>query len=842
MTSLWLAWRYLRGRGLRSLLTTLAVSLGVMLIFGLNGIMPPVVDAFTRSLVSSAGRIDLTVSSTYHQPFAPTLVDTVARVPGVAVATPEVEMAAPLPARRDVPASQQVTQVAVIGVDPATTGRVRDYPLRAGRMLGVDDTTQLVLPHDLADRLGLTVGAELALPSSVGTTRFTVVGLLATPAPPGEQPVYVPLRAAQQLFALAGRVTTVQASFAPDADPDAVTEAVRQAIGADYRVGGVSSSGTLLAGVAASTAAMNLFGVFALATAGFIILNSFRTVIAERRRDIGMLRAIGTPRRTIERMFLAESLLQGIVGTAVGLGLGWLMATAALAAIVPVAQQFMQLEVGGVRFEPSTWVLSIVLGVGVTVLAAWLPARAAGRVTPLEALRPQVGEVFERRVGVRAWVGVGLFAVAGFCIATRSTALVGLGAVVFLVAIALVAPAIINPLAQVFGNVVELLFAREGSIARSNLQRNPGRSATTVTAVMLGLAAIVAMVSLIASIFAGFFSYIDKSLGSDYIVMPRSIVLAQGNVGSGPRLAQELRHTDGIGVVSTLRVSQGKVADADVQFIGIDPASYEQVADFEWSHGTTAAAIGQLGQGRWLISNGIFAGQVGLEPGQVVRVDTPNGPRSYTVAGIGTDYLNAKLATVVVSQANLERDFNTTSDQLLLASRRPDADPSATTLRVERLLDDYPAFKLYTADEWMTEQVTTFDQTKVLFNVLIAALAIPSLLALLNTLAISVLARTREIGMLRAVGATRRQVRRMVMAEALLLSLVGTVFGVVAGVLLGYALVLATASVGWPMPYIFPWDGVILTIVVGVVFGILASLAPARSAARLDVVDALHQA
>lgn len=840
MTATRLAWRYLRGRGLRSLLTTLAVALGVMLIFGLNGIMPTVVEAFTKSLVSSAGRIDLTVTSTYHQPFEPRLLDRVARVSGVAAVTGEVSLVAPLPVKRDVPVAQQVTQVSVVGVDPAMTSRVRDYPLAAGRTLAVGDGDVLVLPADLAGRLSLRVGDELPLPSAVGTTRYTVVGLLSTPAPPGETPVYVPLTAAQRLFGLGERITTVQAALAPGADKAAVEASVRQAVGTDYQVGGLSSNATLLSGMATANAAMNMFGVFALATAGFIILNSFRTVVAERRRDIGMLRAIGTSRRTIERMFLAESLLQGVLGTAVGIGLGWLMAAGLFAAMAPLYEQFLHMEVGPLRFEPSTWALSIALGVGVTVLAAWLPARAAGRVTPMEALRPQVGEVFERRVGVRAWVGVGLLVVATGLIVTRSTPLVGLGAVAFLVGIALVAPAVVNPLASVLGNVVELAFAREGAIARSNLQRNPGRSATTVTAVMLGLASIVAMVSLIVAIFAGFYSYIDKSLGSDYIVMPQSIVLQQGNVAAGPRLASALRSTEGVGVVSTLRLAQGRVAGLDTQVIGIDPRTYPQVADFEWSAGSTDAAIGQLAQGRWLIPNGIFAGQAGLTPGQAVTVDTPNGPRRYTVAGIGNDYLNAKLATVVVSQEMLERDFNATNDLLLLASRRPDADPAATHARVLKVLDDYPAFKLYEAKEWKDEQVRTFESTKVIFNALIAALAIPSLLALLNTLAISVLARTREIGMLRAVGATRRQVKRMVVAESLLLSLIGTLFGVVAGVLLGYALVLATASVGWPMPYAFPWDGVLLTIAVGVAFGVIASLVPARSAANLDVVDALH--
>lgn len=835
-----LAWRYLRGRGLRSALTTLAVALGVMLVFGLGGIVPTMVETFTRSMMSASGKIDLTVTHRLAQPFPAEVVGRVARVPGVALATPEAEQAAPLPLKRDVPVSEQVATVVVVGVDPAAAGRVRDLTVTAGRGLAVDDGELVVLSADLAGRLGLGLGDRLVLPSQVGTTSFTVVGLLGAATVPGQETVFVPLRSAQALFGLGERITAVQAALAPGADRAAVEDAVRAALGADYTVGGLSGNASLLASIEVAQYAFTLFGLFALATAGFIILNSFRTVVAERRRDIGMLRAVGARRRTITGLFLAESLLQGVLGTALGMLLGYGMATALFAGMGPIFEQVMHVSLGPVRIDPATYVEAIVLGIGITVLAAVIPARAAGRVTPMEALRPQTEEVYRAGAGVRAWVGVGVLIVALFCLATGQGALVGLGAVLFLVGIALVTPAIVNPLARAAGHAVELAFAREGAIARSNLQRNPGRSAVTVSAVMLGLASIVAMVTVVQSVFAGFTGYIERSLSSDYLVIPSSIVLSQGNVAAGPALAQEIAHTPGIGPVASLRVGRGQLDGQDAQVIGIDPDAYGRVAGLEWASGSSDAALAQLGSGRWLIANGIFAGQAGLTSGQAVTLDTPNGRRTYHVAGIGNDYLNAKVATLYVSQDALARDFNVTGDLLLMADRTPTADPAAVEASLRTILADYPGFKLYSAAEWRDEQLATFNQTYVVFYGLIAALAIPSLLALLNTLAISVLARTREIGMLRAVGATRRQVRRMVMAESLLLSVIGTVFGVAAGLWLGYALVEAMRTIGWPMPYSFPWGGVLLTLVVGIVFGVLAALVPARSASRLDVVAALH--
>ena len=835
-----LAWRYLRGRGLRSLLTTLAVALGVMLVFGLNGIVPTIMETFNRSLLSSTGKIDITVTHRLGQPFSPVLLDRVGRVEGIAAAAPEAHGKAPLPLRSDVPLADQVAVVTVVGLDAALAPRVRDFPLASGRPLQLSDADVAVLSADLAARLGLRVGSELALPSQVGSTRFTVVGLLTTATAPGEETVYVPLASAQRLFGLGDRVSTISAALTADADRTEVEGAVRAAVGSEFTVGGLSTNSSLLASLEMSRYAFTLFGIFALATAGFIILNSFRTVVVERRRDIGMLRAIGLKRRGIVSMFLAESLLQGVLGTLLGMLLGWGMASALFAAMAPVVEQMLHLRMGAVRFEPATYVMAVVLGIGVTVLAAILPARSAGQVTPMEALRPQSEAVYRKGAGVRAAVGVAVLAASVFCLFTGNGTLVAVGSVVFLVGIALVTPSIVHPLARWFGHVIELAFAREGALARSNLQRNPARSAITVSAVMLGLASIVAMVTVVQSIFAGFMTYIDRSLSADYLVIPQSIILAEGNVAAGPTLTAEVRRTDGIGPVSTLRIARTQLDGADVQVIGIDPATYRLVADLEWNAGSSDASLDQLTSGRWLISNGIFAGQAGLAPGTAVTLDTPKGPRVYHTAGVGNDYLNAKIATIYISQDSLARDFDVTSDLLVMANRTPTADPAAVRAALDAVVADYPGFKLYSAEEWRTEQQTTFDSTIVIFYALIAALAIPSLLALLNTLAISVLARTREIGMLRAVGATRRQVRRMVMAESLLLSVIGTVFGVAAGVWLGYALVEAMRAIGWGMPYTFPWAGVALTLVVGIVFGVLAALIPARSAARLDVVAALH--
>jgi putative ABC transport system permease protein len=350
---------------------------------------------------------------------------------------------------------------------------------------------------------------------------------------------------------------------------------------------------------------------------------------------------------------------------------------------------------------------------------------------------------------------------------------------------------------------------------------------------------VVAMLGVFQSIFAGFIGYVDKAMGADFMFIPNNILLTQGNVAAGPRLVSEISHTSGVAAVGTLRIAQAKVGGAAVQVIGIDPQTYPKVADFVWQAGSDSSAVTALGTGRQMIANAIYASQNGLSPGDLVMLETPKGTLGYRVAGVGSDYLNAKLATIYVSQAELKKEFDVTTDVLVLATLRPGADRASTKKALDTIAADFPAFKLYESSQWKNEQLKTFDQTMTMMYAMIGVLALPSLLALMNTLAMSVLARTREIGMLRAVGSTQAQVRRMVLAESLMLAAIGTLFGLVAGVWLGYALVEAMNGI-FPMPYTFPLGGVITAVVVGVTFAMIAAILPARSASKLDVVAALH--
>ncbi len=828
-----LASRYLAGRKLRTFFTTLAIVLGVAMIVAVNGIIPALTKAFQQNMLAAAGVVDLSVTSETRSGFGREVLETVRRTPGIAHASGSL--------RRNLllPVGSPVSAVTVVGLDEAAQ-EVRAYTVTAGRFLQAGDGNVLLIGENLARQMALNVGDTLTLPSTEGKTDFEIVGILAGRVMPGVEEVLMPLAAAQALFNQPGELNTVEALFAPDVARAAVEADVRACLGEGYTLGALESGSELLASIQVGKIVMSVFGLLALMMGGFVIFNTFRAVVAERRRDLGMLRAVGASRKTVIGLILAEGALQGLVGAAVGLILGYGLMVGMIALLNPIMEGYLRFRMGTPPPPLAYMVIAVVLGVGVTVLGGLWPALSASRVTPLEALRPTVGEAYQRVARRRALVGAALVALALAGLLSGQIGLAMLGTMFLLAGMVLVAPALIRPIARVFGRLLTLVFAREGQIAQGNMARQPGRAAVTASALMIGLALVVMATGMTTSLVEGFMGIIDKNLGADFIFMPPSLLMGGGNVGAGPGLAERIRQTPGVAVVTTLRMGTSEANGAALQVIGIDPATFAQVSGLDFSAGDEAEAYAALDAGRAIIVNGVFALQARVRVGDTLTLQTPAGQREYRVVGIGMDFMNAKLATGYISQANLAADFGQTNDLLLMANKTPEADLATVHNALEAVVRDYPIFTLFDSAQWRASQRNMLAGAMNSLYAVVVALALPSLVALVNTLVINVIERTREIGLLRAVGGTRRQIRRMILAESLLLAATGAAFGILAGLWLGYVVVGMLKIAGFTLPYYFPFGGILFTIAVGLLFGVAASLIPARQAAKLDVVAALH--
>ena len=856
-----LALRYLRGRRLRALLTTLAVVFGVIVIFGMNILVPTMMAAFQSTMLAASDRVDLSVSQKSGESFPASVLETVRKTDGIRVAQGILGRPFNLPTDwfdRDPGTPDRVGTLSLLGLDPEDARAMRSYAVRDGRFLSRDDGAAAVVSASFTEPLGLKLGDDLALPTAAGVVRLKIVGIRSPRAVPGNEEVLVTLPEARTILSSPERLTSVEANFAVDGEEkrQEIRGRLMGLLGASYTLEAPSAGENMAQVLQMSRIAFTAFGALAMFMGAFIIFNTFRTVVTERRRDIGMLRALGADRRTVVGTLLAEGFLQGAAGTALGMVLGYLLAYAGIAAVSPMLGQLVRLSVGAPQVTPDIVAVSVVLGMGVTLAAGLFPALSAGRVTPMEVLRPSPRDAYYRRaLGAGAVAGLVMVALSLLALASGNLRLLSLGTILFMVGLILLAPALVRPLAVAFGWLLALVFAREGTgtLAQGNMTRQPSRSAITASTTMIALAIIVALGGMVTSVMGSFTDLMRRSLGSDYIFVPPAITVWQSNVGASGSLADRLRRIDGVDRVSTMRYAMG-VADLKptmskgpqpesgmaISILGIDPADFALVSYLSFSEGSEKDAYAALGKGRTLIANPILASSAGLKVGDSVPLLTPEGRLEYRVVGVAADILNAKIATVFLSQANLAADFHKNEDIFIQLNLAKGADPKAAAAAIKEAAREYPQFTMIEGRAYFEELLSLFQKAFSVLYVLYAFLALPALMSMLNTLSIGVLERTREIGMLRAVGSTQRQVRRTILAEALLLAAFGVVLGLLSGLYLAYLLVRAMAAMGFPIGFLFPWGGILAAAAIGLAFGALAAVVPSRRAAGLQIVEALR--
>jgi putative ABC transport system permease protein len=826
--------RYLAGRKLRTFLTTLAVVFGVAVVFAVNMMLPPLTSVFEASEMGVTGQVDMTVTSATGAPFPADVLDTVAQTDGVAEAAPAFNTQVALPAAENVPTYD------LIGLDPNRAETVRFYNISDGRFLNGEDSQAAVVSQPFAQAIGLHVGDKFSIPSPNGSAEYTVVGVFATQ---NTNQVLVPLKSAQNLFNASGKLTALDVIITAGADKDEVKQALQDKLGTGYDVGSLASNSPFSSSLQLGLVVFNAFGILTLFMGAFLIFNTFRTVVIERRRDIGMLRAVGATRGTITRLIVVESALQGIIGTAIGLVLGYLLGRGLIAALQGLIDQFFRVRLENIIVPPEAVILAATLGIGMTILAGLLPALSAGRLTPLAALRADdsgaTSTEAKRRISVSTIIGTGLVVVGVVLLFLQNSSVMLLGSVLILTGLVMLSPLLLVPIARVLDPVIRWLFAREGLLAQGNLKRNPGRASVTVSALLIALAVAVALGSVFTSIGAAYEHRARQSLGADVLLLPANFGVWNGDVGVSEEFQQKFSQVDGIGDWAGLSYAPARVGTTAGQAIGLDPEAFPKVAGITFDHGDDSA-YAQLSDGRTAIVSGLFANSQGLKIGDSITVQTPTGEKDYRVVGVGSDYLGTKLNTLYISQQNMAQDFGTSDDVILMANLKPGADREAVKAGVENLLQSYPQLTLHWGADVVAEQVRLQENLFILYYGLMAAVMIPSALGLINTLTINVLERTREIGVLRAIGATQGQVRRLVVAESLLLAMAGTALGILAGLGLGYALTPMVGDLAYRTDYFFPLAGILFGVAAALILALLASLLPARQAARVKIVQALQ--
>ncbi|OKI01966.1 hypothetical protein A6A06_12660 [Streptomyces sp. CB02923] len=709
---------------------------------------------------------------------------------------------------------------------------------------------EAMVDRDTADRSGVRIGDTLRVIAPPGTFPVRVVGIAAfTTTNPGSSLVLLETRAAQRgLLGSTDKATGVSVDAAPGVPDGVLKSRIGAALGGDAaaydirtRAEQKKSQAEELGGFLSILRYMMVgFAGVAVLVGIFLIVNTFSMLIAQRTRELGLLRALGADRRQVRRSVLLEALLLGVFGATAGLAAG-----VGLAVLLVVAMGWfgLRLNSADLVLHWPTVAAAYAVGVGVTFVAALLPALRAGRVSPMAALADVeltgAGRPLRFRAAAGSLVGAaGAAALAGCALSGRTAAagsLLALGVLLTLVAGVIAGPLLVRPVIRLLGRGLEPAFGAVGRMSRRNALRNPRRTGATAAALMIGLALVTGLSVAGASAAASVGRQIDRTLGADFVVQNASFAPFSEEV------TDRVRAAPGAGTVVRQRIVPLRLelpgGRAVTTVAGAFDRDLDAVAKVTYAAGNTAAALapGRVGVQRE------FAQAHGLRVGSRLDAVLPSGrPARFTVGALTEDSGSGPGTEggVFMGMATLEKYVPSGQDSVVYVNAADGTDPRRLRVALERTLRPFPQVQVHDQADYK-ELVS--GQIQGLLNLLYALLGLAIVIAVLgvvNTLALAVVERTREIGLLRAVGLSRKQLRRMIRLESVVIALFGAVLGLGLGLLWGAATQRVLALEGLTA-FAVPWSTVGAVVVGSVVVGLLAALLPALRASRLNVLSAI---
>jgi putative ABC transport system permease protein len=707
-----------------------------------------------------------------------------------------------------------------------------------------ENASEASIDESTADRENFEIGDTLRIAGPAGVKGYEIVGLqrLGSTSSGGSSTAQLTLEEAQRLTDKQGEFDGISVEAAEGVSPDELARRIDDALPARLTVEtGVQAaerqSEDIKEDLSFFRIVLLVFGGVALLVGSFLIFNTFSITVAQRIRELGMLRTLGATRGQILRGMVLEAAIIGALGSVLGVlaGIGF------AAALNAVFKSFgIDLPNTGTVIAARTVVLALIVGMAVTFAAALSPALRATRVSPmaalLEAALPESrthGRVFTAvavllMLGGLALTCLGLF---GGLDSNAAAGAVGGGAVAILFGVSMFSPRLVRPLASVAGWPLEKVRGITGRLARENAVRKPGRTAVTAAALMIGLAVVVFVTVFAAGISSSIGNAIDRNFQGDVVLQN-----VDGFSPISPGAAREAAQVDGVRTVSSLSFAGAEYEGKDIRVSAVDPATVSEVLTLEWEEGSPDTISGITGDAAVL--DDAWASSNDVEVGDQVTVRTPL-ERELTLTVDGTIKDNADLlGNVVLSEDTLRREFGSRQPSMTLVALEEGANAEAVQEQISQRVDRlFPTVDTLNQQELKDNQEEQINQLVGFFYVLLALAIVISLLGIVTTLALSIHERTRELGMLRAVGMSRRQVRTMVRYESVITALIGAILGTVLGVIFASLLAVPLADEGFELSY--PIVTLLILLVLAALAGVLAAIFPARRAARLDVLRAL---
>ncbi|MBD0742723.1 ABC transporter permease [Streptomyces sp. CBMA152] len=849
------ALRNLLAHKARQIMTVLAVCLGVAFVSGTLVFADSTAEAHRAAASKSFADIAVTVtakaspSGTPADPQTSVLDDALVRklaaVPGVATVRPSADGSAALNAADGTPLRVKPGANPAGAYVPGADGKDSRYPLLKGHAprhsgeLAVDQGTAAAGHFSIGDTITLATDGPVMTKRLVGIvstkdTRVTAGGTLAL----------FDKATAQKLFATPGHYTGIDLSAAPGTDQFQLSRRVTDMLPADR------AEATTGAGQAAQQAILvdtltrgyeklpMVFAGVSLFIGSFLIVNTFTMLVARRTREIALLRAIGASRRQVARSVLLEALLVGLVASAVGfvLGLG-------IASVLPdvLSTGGNTLPHGPLVIGPSSVMAALAVGVGVTVLAAWLPSRRAARIAPVEAMRTTEQPPSATRSRIRGAVGLGLLVIgAGWLVslsgakdaseANLQSAMFGCSLLV--VALIVLAPLLAVPVIRLTGRLTGR-FGVVGRLAQENALRDPRRTAATAATLLISTALVAGLAVIGNSTGQALDRQAAAGLGADYVISSRTTT-----TGVDPAAVRRVADTSGVRTASAVTDSSLFTGGGAADISGVDPDTVNDVMKLDFVSGS----VKDLGPGRIAVSQTVARKNGVTSGGQLnARIGLKQEFKKYTVVGVYKDNPIAHDALGARTEVS-KNSFMPGSVQRILVRTDNGTVSKTTEEQLRAAVGNSPLLKVQDRRQLVDEAAGTMAD---LLNVMYGMLAIGAVigaLGIVNTLAMSVSERTREIGALRAIGMDRAGIRRMIRLEAVTVAAFGTLLGLVGGVFGAWAVGSLANGALEQYSLALPWGPLLLLCLVSLAIGALAAAVPARRAAALSPLEAVAEA
>ena len=844
------ALRGLFGRKLRTVLTAVAIVLGVALVAGTlvltDSIQKAFDNIFTDSrqgssvVISGKSAFDLTDDSgATAPPLQESLLSTVQSQPDVAEAEGSVSGEAQL--------IGDDNKAIVYGGAPnlgfsIANGESQFNPLTlvegewpSGDEVVIDGQTAEKEGFQVGDTVGVQGRGPVETLHISGIVKFGSVSTIG-----GATLAGFDLPTAQRIFDMEGKLDEIAVAAKPGVSDQQLATELRGALPANTQVRTAADQAKDDASdtnqfISFLRTFLLSFGGIALFVGAFVIANSLSITIAQRTRELATLRTVGASRRQVLRSILIESVVVGVLASIVGLFLGLGLAKGLFWLFDAIG---FTLPNSGLTFETRTIIVALVVGIVVTVGASLRPAIRATRVPPIAAVREGATLPESRFARFRTPAAV-IVAILGFALVIyglfggggTATVLLsmGAGALLVFIGVALFAARLVPAFATVLGWPTARFGGASGQLAQGNARRNPQRTASTAAALMIGLALVTLVAVLGQGIRSSFTGAVDKIFVSDYAIT------AQNNFSPLPvDAAEAASRAPGVEAVASVRAGQALAFGSVENVTAVTPNAGDAIA-LDWSEGSQAV-FSELGENGAFVDND-YAEKHNLQIGSPIKITVPNGDVvPLVVKGIFDPPAGGSpFGTVTFSSATFDKNFDQ-PENLFSFVKMTGGVTDENTQALENSLKDFPNAKAQTRDEFKDNQVSFLNNILNVLYILLALSVIVSLFGIINTLVLTVFERTREIGTLRAVGMTRRQVRRMIRYESVITALIGAALGIVLGLVLAG---LLTARVDF-INFAVPVTQIVVFAIAAIIVGIVAAILPARRAAKLNVLQALQ--